>query len=138
MAQDYRDLVAAADGVQTPPGKFLAQRRYATLAAFSADTKQDAHSVLLDYDVFVKVWPLDAKDLTTVQKVYKADDFDFRLEPGSAAVDRGAVIPTVTDGHSGKAPDLGALESGHPMPHYGPRPPSLGVVASQATARQAK
>jgi hypothetical protein len=121
LAQDYRDLLAAADGVQTPPGKALAQRRYATLAAFSADTKQDTHSVLLDYDVFAKVSPLDAKDLKTVQKVYKADDLDFRLKPGSAAVDRGAVIPTVTDGHSGNAPDLGALESGHPMPHYGPR-----------------
>jgi len=31
------------------------------------------------------------------------------------------VIPNVTDGYSGNAPDLGALESGQPMPHYGPR-----------------
>src|SRR5258705_3562338 len=35
MAQDYRDLLAAADGVQTPPDKFLVQRRYPTLAASS-------------------------------------------------------------------------------------------------------
>jgi hypothetical protein len=32
-----------------------------------------------------------------------------------------AVIPKVSDGYSGNAPDLGALESGQPMPHYGPR-----------------
>lgn len=32
-----------------------------------------------------------------------------------------AVNPNVTDGYSGNAPDLGALESGQPMPHYGPR-----------------
>ena len=33
--------------------------------------------------------------------------------------DRGAVIPNVTDGSSGNAPDLGALELGLPLPHYG-------------------
>lgn len=33
-----------------------------------------------------------------------------------------AVIPNVTDGYSGNASDLGALESGQPMPHYGGRP----------------
>ena len=64
---------------------------------------------------------LDAKDLTKIQKLYDAKDLDFRLKPGSAAVDRGAVIPNVTDGYSGKAPDLGALELGQPLPHYGPR-----------------
>jgi hypothetical protein len=37
-------------------------------------------------------------------------------------VDRGAVIPNVTDDYSGSAPDLGALEIGAPVPHYGPRP----------------
>ena len=52
------------------------------------DTKQDQHSVIVDYDVFVNVPKLDAKDMLTVQKLYKASDFDFRLKPGSAAVDR--------------------------------------------------
>jgi hypothetical protein len=31
------------------------------------------------------------------------------------------VIPNVTDGYTGKAPDLGAYEFGAPVPHYGPR-----------------
>ena len=31
------------------------------------------------------------------------------------------VLPNVTDGYSGKAPDLGAYEYGQPVPHYGPR-----------------
>ena len=44
------------------------------------------------------------------------------LRTGSAAVDAGAVLPGVTDGYSGRAPDLGALESGRPLPAYGPRP----------------
>ena len=42
-------------------------------------------------------------------------------KPGSAAVDRGIALPTVTDGFAGSAPDLGALEVGKPLPHYGPR-----------------
>jgi hypothetical protein len=121
VAQDFRDLLAAEDGVQTPPDKYLVTRRYATLAQYSAETHQDSHSVLLDYDIFQHVPMLDAKDLKTVQKLYDAKDLDFRLKPASAAVDRGAVIPNVTDGYSGNAPDLGALESGQPMPHYGPR-----------------
>ncbi len=40
-------------------------------------------------DIFVNVPKLDAQDRKTVQRVYKAEDFDFRLKPGSAAVDRG-------------------------------------------------
>jgi len=65
---------------------------------------------------------LDAQDVASLQKLYKAEDFDFRLKPGSAAVDRGTVLPNVTDRFGGKAPDLGALESGAPVPRYGPRP----------------
>ena len=55
------------------------------------------------------------------RRLYKAEDFDFRLKPGSAAVDRGIVLPNVTDGFTGQAPDLGALEVGQAPPHYGPR-----------------
>jgi hypothetical protein len=31
------------------------------------------------------------------------------------------VLPNVNDGFTGKAPDLGAYESGVPVPHYGVR-----------------
>ena len=99
----------------------MSSARNALCLLTEADTHQDTHSVLLDYDVFMRVLPLDAKDSKTVQRLYKAEDFDFRFRPGSAAVDRGAIIPTVTDGFSGRAPDLGALEAAQPMPHYGPR-----------------
>jgi hypothetical protein len=85
-------------------------------------THQDEHSVLVDYDIFVNVPKLDAQDLKKVQSIYKAEDFDFRLKPGSAAIDRGVVLPNVTDAFSGRAPDLGALELGQNPPHYGPRP----------------
>jgi hypothetical protein len=70
----------------------------------------------------VHVPHLDARDLKSVQMVYKAEDFDFRLKPGSAAVDHGVILSNVTDGFTGQAPDLGALEFGQAPPHYGPRP----------------
>ena len=109
----------AADG--TGPAK-IERAQFATLDAFAQATKQDQHSVLVDYDIFTKVAKLDAKDVATVQRLYKAEDIDVRLKPGSAAVDRGVAMPNVTDGFTGQAPDLGALEVGQPMPVYGPRP----------------
>jgi hypothetical protein len=99
----------------------LENRAFATLAEFSKVTGQDAHSVAVDYDVFVNVRRLDAQDTPNVQKLYKASDLDFRIKPGSAAVDRGIALPTVTEGFAGSAPDLGALEAGKSVPHYGPR-----------------
>ena len=78
--------------------------------------------MLVDYDVFVNVPRLDAQDAATVQKLYDAKDLDFRVKAGSAAVDRGTPLATVTDGFAGRAPDLGALELGAPLPVYGPRP----------------
>jgi hypothetical protein len=89
---------------------------------YSKATGQDRNSVLVDYDIFMNVRRLDAQDISSLQKLYKAEDFDFRLKPGSVAVDKGTVLPNVTEGFSGKAPDLGALEAGAAAPHYGPRP----------------
>jgi hypothetical protein len=100
----------------------LETRRFKTLAEYSQATGQDRHSVLVDYDAFVNVPRLDAQDVRTVQKVYKAEDFDFRLTPDGAAVDRGVALPNVNEGFAGRAPDLGALEAGRPAPHFGPRP----------------
>jgi len=100
----------------------LEAREFATLEQYAAATGQDQSSVLVDYDVFVDVPRLDAQDVGQVQKLYDARDFDFRLQPRSAAVDKGTPLPTVTDGFAGRAPDLGALELGGPLAVYGPRP----------------
>jgi hypothetical protein len=100
----------------------LQAREFATLEEFARATGQDRNSVLVDYDVFLNVPKLDAQNEETVQKLYEGADLDFRLRPGSAAVDRGTALPTVTDGFQGRAPDLGALELGAPLPVYGPRP----------------
>src|SRR5439155_10035168 len=71
---DYTDPAHRAD---------LEVRQFRTLDEYQQATGQDRHSVLVDYDVFVNVPKLDAQDSRTVQKVYKAEDFDFRLKPGS-------------------------------------------------------
>ncbi len=101
----------------------LETRTFKTLADYSAATGQDRNSVLVDYDIFVNVPKLDATDLKTIQKVLDPGDYDFRLKPGAAAVDRGVALANVNDGFAGRAPDLGALEAGQPLPHYGPRIP---------------
>ena len=121
QSQDYRDLLASTASDQNPANKVLPVRRFKTLGEYSAATKQDIHSIVLDYNVFQNVPMLDARDLSKIQKIYKAEELDFNLRAGSAAVDHGAVIPNVTDGYTGAAPDLGALEAGKPAPHYGPR-----------------
>jgi hypothetical protein len=100
----------------------LENRDFPALEKYSQATGQDRHSTLVDYDIFVNVPKLDRNDLANVQKVYKAESFDFRLKPGSAAVDKGVALPNVSDRFTGQAPDLGALEVGEPAPHYGPRP----------------
>ena len=121
VAQDYRDLLASTGADQSPRNKVLTERRFKTLAEYSAATRQDTHSVTLDYDVFQNVPMLNARDMTKIRNLYDAKDFDFSLKPGSAAIDKAAIIPNVTDGYTGSSPDLGALEYGKPAPHYGPR-----------------
>ncbi len=105
------------------PGKTpdLQTREFETLGDYSAATGQDSHSIMLGYDIFGNVPQLNGRDFANVQNIYDASDFDFSLVRGSAAIDAGMELPNVTDGFKGRAPDLGALERGEAMPHYGPR-----------------
>jgi len=91
---------------------------FATLEEFSRATGQERHGTTVDYDIFRNVRMPDREN---PGRIYRPEDFDFRLKPGSAAVDRGCALPNVNDDFEGKAPDLGALETGKRVPVYGPR-----------------
>jgi hypothetical protein len=95
-------------------------RRFRTIAELSSATGQESHGIEVDYDIFENVHPPDPK---TPHAVYHAADFDFRLKAGSKAIDAGVHLPNVNDDFTGKAPDLGAFESGRLVPVYGPRGP---------------
>jgi hypothetical protein len=93
-------------------------KSFATLADFRTATMQETHGVEVDFDDFERLVPPDPANR---HAVYHAVDLNFRLKPASKAVDAGVMIPTVNDGFTGRAPDLGALEVGKPEPTYGPR-----------------
>jgi len=93
-------------------------KSFRTLAELQAATGQEQHGVELDFDIFEEMkQPDDSKK----HAVYHAMDLNFRLKPNTKAIDAGQVLPTINDGFTGRAPDLGALELGKPVPHYGPR-----------------
>ena len=78
----------------------------------------------MDYDIFVNVPQLSAKNIDIVQTLFDADSLDFLLREGASAIDKGMPLLTITEGFNGDSPDLGALEYNAPMPCYGPRPQS--------------
>ncbi|MBN2240547.1 MAG: hypothetical protein JW712_12305 [Dehalococcoidales bacterium] len=90
-----------------------------SLAEYSRATGQDRNSILIDYSIFVNLAQADPDHVT---RIYKAEELDFRLKSDAAAIDAGCILPNVNDNYNGKAPDLGALEAGQPLPVYGPRP----------------
>jgi hypothetical protein len=105
-----------------------AHKTYDTLGDYQKGSGQDAHSVLVDLNAFVNVGPVDPSD---PRRLYAPEALDFRLRPHSVAIDRGVVLPTITDGFTGKAPDLGAIEFDSKPSHYGPEVWPLGSPPSQ-------
>jgi hypothetical protein len=87
-------------------------------ATFSRLTGWEQHGLEIDYTIFQHVSPPDPAKRGTV---YPREGTDFRLSEGSKAIDAGALLPNINDHFTGRAPDLGALESGNQLPVYGPR-----------------
>ena len=90
--------------------------RYQSLDAFFRATGLEEHGILADYDIFVKAGAPEQG------KSYEPGNYDLRLVKGTKVVDAGIALAQITDGFSGKAPDLGCYEFGLEPPHYGPRP----------------
>ncbi len=99
--------------------------RFATLAEFAKATGFSKNSITVPgFSMFVNVpAPSGDKGRSPYKggEIYICRDYDYRLKPDALAIDTGCVLPTVNDGFNGKAPDLGAIEFGDPMPNYGPR-----------------
>jgi hypothetical protein len=91
---------------------------FSTLKDFQTATGQEHHSMEVEFDIFENLSPPDRRSRYAV---YHAADLNFALNPRSKAVDAGVVIPTINEDFTDQAPDLGALEMGKPIPHYGPR-----------------
>jgi len=105
-------------GTETFYDKPPPQQRFANLAALRRATGQERNGRQVDLSIFEKM----PEHVADIRHLYPASDVDFSIRLGSAAVDAGMEIPTITDGFAGKAPDLGAIEQGRPVPHYGVRP----------------
>ena len=106
------------DSLNHAADEALSVREFSSLREFTRATGFEAHGLELDGDIFE-----DARlpDLENRGHIYPTEGYDFTLRKGSRAIDAGLVLPNITDGHVGKAPDLGALERGASIPHYGPR-----------------
>lgn len=83
----------------------------AQLQALTSET----HAVAIDLDTFALPIAFPATPLTAFAPV------DLRLAVDSTARDAGIAIANINDAHAGPAPDAGAYEFGHALPHYGPR-----------------
>jgi hypothetical protein len=61
----------------------------------------------------LRAWGWEKHGLTSPPKFVSPKDGDYGLQKNSAGIDRGVVIPGINDGRFfGRAPDLGAIESG--------------------------
>jgi hypothetical protein len=128
LRQPFAGYYAPAAGQPSDFSETAQATRYETLEAFTRATGQEQHGILVDYDIFEQVEPPRFKEFRERHRdqgnwypVYPVEGVDFRLRPGSAAVDAGVRLPGINDEYSGRAPDLGAYELDHPIPQYGPR-----------------
>lgn len=106
------------DSLNHADDRELSFRQFPSLRAFTKMTGFEVHGVELDDDIFENV-PLP--DPARRGHVYSVEGYDFTLRQTSKAIDAGCFLPNITNGHVGRAPDLGALERGKDVPHYGPR-----------------
>ena len=114
----YRWRYPAADSLNNADDKKMTTYEFKSLKDFTKGTGYEKHGLELDADIFVNA---SLPDPTNKGHIYPVEGYDLRLKPSVKAIDAGCVLPNINEGFSGKAPDLGALEFGQPLPHYGAR-----------------
>jgi hypothetical protein len=105
---DFSSLSAAQSGLS------------ATAGLFDSITQRHTSDVLTVTDPFATDIVLGANHLTE----YTATP-DGTLSSGTSPKNAGAVVPGITDGYSGAAPDMGAIISGRAAVQYGHTPTTL-------------
>lgn len=92
------------------------QDRYPDLASFAAGVGIEKHAIRVDKAAIFETFNVPP------QRGRVEPDQVLALKTDGNAIDAGAVVPNVNDrAFEGKAPDLGAHESGKPAAKYGPR-----------------
>jgi hypothetical protein len=89
--------------------------RYQSIEDFFKATGLEEHGMLADYHIFINAKP------PKKGKTCTPSDYNLHLKKNVNVIDAGIVIPQITDGFTGKTPDLGCYELGKETPHYGPR-----------------
>ena len=94
-----------------------AGNQLASIASLTSSTGQESHGIKIAHATCFSTFNVPGgPPLTTIPPQM------MTLNPSCPAVDAGVVLPNITDGYTGSAPDLGAYEVGAPLPQYGPRP----------------
>lgn len=98
----------------------IGKTTYSNFSDMKTATQFDMNSILVDgYSIFENApEPPHAKARTSL--VFPAD-INLSLKSGTKPVDAGIIIPGINDDYNGTAPDIGAYETGKPIPQYGPR-----------------
>ncbi len=106
--------------------------RYFDLTAFRSSVGVERHGLILDRSRDFAPFALRRETPGETTPL-------IRLSEGSAAKDAGIPVANLADHFEGNSPDLGALEWGSELPHYGPRgqegPPAEWITARRDAMR---
>ncbi len=101
-------------GTSTSPFRY-GGTLYSSLNAFAAASGLEATGRRIDRTACFESFNVPGPAPVPIPAQY------MTLRSGCNAVDAGAILPNITDGFAGAAPDLGAYERGLPLPIFGPR-----------------
>ncbi len=124
-----RNILYRGGGFKFVMGTRGAYAYHNTLIGRSGIVKNKANNLFMEQDepreigfeTFENVPEPDWENYPRESVPVDVCDLGFSLVEGSPAIDGGTVIPGLNEDYAGEAPDLGALEKGKPVPHYGPR-----------------
>ena len=88
-----------------------------SLASLTSASGQEGHGIRISHSTCFATFNVPGPaPMTTIPPQA------MTLNASCPAVDAGVVLPNITDGYTGSAPDMGAYEVGTPVPSYGQRP----------------